>query len=178
MWCLLVPDLESHREETDVNKDVSVQAPSLTPFAWAVEMCSFVLLPQSLSCWVEATAASSLCRFFLVLKDSPACRTMAVWASLWGEPQLSGALGDSWTLRLSACPSPSPSIPPTPSMSTQNHTELANSGWRENPDQHDAKCGLQISQDLFVPGPWQEQVRKMKVFWSVNWIEFYYDCWI
>lgn len=31
--CLLAPDLESHREEIDVNKDALVQAPNLTPFA-------------------------------------------------------------------------------------------------------------------------------------------------
>ena len=95
------------------------------PSQGEVEMCSFVLLPRFLSCWVEATAAFFLCQFFLVLKDSPACRTVAVWASLWGEPQLSGTLGDSWTLRLSACPS-SPSI--NSSHSINVHTEPHRTG--------------------------------------------------
>lgn len=48
MQCLLAPDLESHGEEIDVNKDAPVQAPSLTPFAWRGEdalLCSASPVP-------------------------------------------------------------------------------------------------------------------------------------
>lgn len=88
--------LQNPRDENHVNKDALVQAPSLvhpllfssaSSRAWGeVEMHSFILLPQFLSCWVEATATPFLCQFFLILRDSPKLEAFSVWASLRGEP--------------------------------------------------------------------------------------------
>lgn len=86
------------------------------------EMSPFVLLPQFLSCWVEPTAASFLCQFFLILRVSPSqgfwqCGLLCEGSSGVRHPwRHMGAEG-----RVSACPLlPSPAVPPPPSMSMQN----------------------------------------------------------